>query len=81
MYEINVTRRTKLASSAGQEDSAYLHYFRTHERSLDTQEKALEVFQHFQLLFPAPEYDVSISRSLGAEYCTAEFLTLAKATK
>ena len=54
IYEINVAVRTK--------QGGYTHLFATHERSLTTSKKALEVYHLLAKKFPAPEYHISISR-------------------
>ena len=54
-YEINVAKRDEKTN-----DGSYRHLFATHQRSITTSEKLLEVMKEFTTKFPAPEYDVSV---------------------
>jgi hypothetical protein len=55
-YEINVAKRKS-------EDGRYEHYFATAPRSIPYFEKALLMLKDFQVLFPSPEYDITIKKN------------------
>jgi hypothetical protein len=55
-YEINVAKKVK-KSGIGER---YEHYFATAPRSITYYAKALLLLIEFQVLFPYPEYEISI---------------------
>jgi len=55
-YEINVAKKVKKAGIG----ERYEHYFATAPRSITYYENALKMLKEFQILFPYPEYEISI---------------------
>ena len=56
-YEINVSKLTK---AIGRKDR-YEHYFATAPRSITYYNNAILILKEFMVLFPQPEYDITIS--------------------
>lgn len=56
-YEINVSKLTKRAGIG----ERYEHYFATAKRSITFYEDACEMLKEFQKIFPAPEFNITIS--------------------
>lgn len=59
-YEINVSKRTGKKNWNGTDE--YHHYFATAERSLNNPDSAKKMWEDFKVLFPAPEYELSITK-------------------
>lgn len=51
-YEINVCKINKKGE--------YMHYFATAKRSLTFYKEVISMLEHFQTLFPEPEYKIYI---------------------
>lgn len=71
-YEINVAKKVK-RSGIGE---SYQHYFATAPRSITFYKDAVEKLKHFMVLFPTPEYDVTIHENPEqfTSYSSEEFL-------
>ena len=52
-YEINVAKKDNKGE--------YRHYFATDKRSITTKKQLIETTSHFMVVFPAPEYNISVS--------------------
>ena len=78
-YEINVAKKVK-NSGVGER---YEHYFATAPRSLYDSTEALQMLKHFQVLFPSPEYSISISKNPEQFTCYSaeEFLKASEKSK
>ena len=61
-YEINVSKLTYTNRVAGQPER-YEHYFATAPRSITYYRDAVRKVKEFVKLFPAPEYNISISEN------------------
>ena len=62
-YEINVAKK----DSKGQ----YRHYFATAPRSLTFYKEAIKVLKHFIVLFPAPEYNMTVNKNPEQFSCSS----------
>ena len=58
-YEINVAKKVK-KSGITKEYETYQHYFATAPRSITYYKDAVNKLKEFIVLFPSPEYDITI---------------------
>lgn len=52
-YEINVSKKDS--------KNTYKHYFATAKRSITYEEELIPMVKHFSIVFPKPEYCISIT--------------------
>ena len=78
-YEINVAKRIE-ANVGKKFGPHYHHFFATHERSCTTAEGAAEVLIALREAFPAPQYEITLTKRVnsGEQLNVAEFLTAAR---
>jgi hypothetical protein len=71
-YEINVAKKVKRTGIP----ERYEHYFATAPRSITFHEDALKKLKEFIVLFPAPEYNVTIHENPEqfTSYSAEEFI-------
>jgi len=67
-YEINVSKGIK--ANQFSRGLTYYHYFATAPRSLQSEKETKEtkeMLKHFQVIFPKPEYKISLSMNPEVE--------------